>query len=391
MGGLRVVVRILTFFRLGVLARILTPFEFGLFAVATMALGLVETLTETGVNVFFIQKEGKLKDYVSSAFVVSVIRGALIAGVLLLLANPLSVFFTSPQSVRLINYIAAIAFLRGFINPSIVKFQENLEFGREFALRVTTALVDVGVSIWVSLLTRSAIGLVFGMGAGVLVEVVFSLVFIHPKPKLALDKVQVTHIIKRGKWVTVAGIFQYLFTNLDNLVVGKLLGLGALGLYQNAYKIASVPITEISDVFGKVSFPHFAQVADDKAKLKEEFGKFTLLLTVTSLVFASLIFFFARPIVLVLLGDNWLSIVPALKVLSVFGLVRSFEGAYPPLFLAIKKQELVTRITLISFVGLAVLIVPAVGLWGLVGAGWAVVGGSFLALPYILYVFHKQS
>ena len=99
MGGLRVVIRILTFFRLGVLARILTPFEFGLFAVATMALGLVETLTETGVNVFFIQKEGRVKDYINSAFVVSIIRGVIIAVILFLLAMPLAMTRSFPLSM----------------------------------------------------------------------------------------------------------------------------------------------------------------------------------------------------------------------------------------------------------------------------------------------------
>ena len=386
---MRIVIRILTFFRLGVLARILTPFEFGLFAVATMALGLVETLTETGVNVFFIQKEGELKDYVNSAFVVSIIRGVIIAVVLLLLAPPLAVFFNSPDSIRLINYIAVIAFLRGFINPAIVKFQESLEFGREFALRAATALVDVVVSIWVSLATHSALGLIAGMGAGALMEIIFSQIFINPKPKMSFDKLQVSHIVKRGKWVTVAGIFQYLFTNIDNLVVGKLLGLGSLGLYQNAYRVASVPITEISDVFGKVSFPHYARLTDNKPKLQEEFGKFTLLLTLISLVFAGVIFFFTRPVVLILLGTNWLEIVPTLKVLSVFGFVRSLQGAFPPLFLARKRQELVTYLTLISFLGLAILIVPFVDRWGLVGAGYAVVGSTILVVPYIIYAFFK--
>lgn len=389
MGGLRIVIRILTFFRLGVLARILTPFEFGLFAVATMALGLVETLTETGVNVFFIQKEGRVKDYINSAFVVSIIRGVIIAVILCLLAQPLAIFFNSPESTRLIYYIAVIALVRGFINPAIVKFQENLQFNREFALRVLTTLVDVGVSIGVSLATRSAIGLVAGMGAAALIEVLFSQMFINPKPKLAFDKPQVSHIIKRGKWVTLAGVFQYLFTNLDNLVVGKLLGLGALGLYQNAYKIASVPITEISDVFGKVSFAHYAQLTDNKLKLREEFGKFTLLLTLTSLVFAGVIFFFTKPTVLILLGANWLSIVPTLKILSLFGLVRSLQGAYPPLFLALRRQELVTYMTLMSFLGLAILIIPFVEAWGIVGAGYAVVSSTLLVWPYILYVFSK--
>src|SRR4030043_2096211 len=98
MGGLQGIIRLITFARLAVLARLLTPFEFGLFGIASLVLALLETMTDTGVNVFFIQKEGKLKDYLNTAWIVSILRGAIIALILFSSAPWVALFFKSSQA-----------------------------------------------------------------------------------------------------------------------------------------------------------------------------------------------------------------------------------------------------------------------------------------------------
>ena len=110
MGGLQGIIRLITFARLAVLARLLTPFEFGLFGIASLVLALLETLTDAGVNVFFIQKEGKLKDYLDTAWVVSIIRGIFIFLVLYLGSNAIAYFFHSTTSSNLIKLIKLVDF-----------------------------------------------------------------------------------------------------------------------------------------------------------------------------------------------------------------------------------------------------------------------------------------
>ena len=103
MGALRGLTRSLVYIKIAILARILSPNEFGIFGIASLALAFLEVFTETGINVFIIQGEGKLKDYINTAWIVSIARGFLLSVVLLLISNPISTFFASPESKSFYN------------------------------------------------------------------------------------------------------------------------------------------------------------------------------------------------------------------------------------------------------------------------------------------------
>jgi O-antigen/teichoic acid export membrane protein len=389
MGALRVAIRGLTIVRLAILARLLSPYEFGLFGIAILMLALLETVTEPGINVFLIQNEGELKDYVSSAWFVSIIRGIVISAVLLIFSGLISTFFNSPNALPLIRLMAVIPFLRGFINPSEVKFQKNLEFNKEFALRLSCFLADAAVSITLSILTGKAIALIWGMAAGVVMELIISHVFISPKPKLRFEKVKIRNVFNRGKWVTASSIMQYFFSNGDNITVGKLLSTSALGYYQMAYNVSMLPVTEISNIFYTVSFPVFTRFADDSKRLEKAFLKVSGLVAILVIPIGLVLFYFTTPLVSLVLGDKWLSIVPVLKILTFGGIVRAVTGIFPAVYLAIKKQEYATAAALVNFLGLITTIIPAVLKFGIIGAGYSVVFACLISVPLHIYYYIK--
>lgn len=166
-------------------------------------------------------------------------------------------------------------------------------------------------------------------------------------------------------------------------------GEGPLGIYDVAYTISSVPISEISDVVSKVTFPVFVKIGRDYKKVKEAFSK-TMLITGGLITLAGIfIFLFARLIVLIVLGPNWLAAVPVLKVLSIFGVVKGISrGAYA-LFLAVNKQEYVTAVTLLGIIGLFVPIIPLTLKYGLIGTSISVIIGSLVTVPLIIYYVAK--
>ena len=77
--------------------------------------------------------------------------------------------------------------------------------------------------------------------------------------------------MSRGKWLTAAGVFDYLFTHIDDLVVGKVLGTGVLGIYQQAYRVATLPTIETEQVFNKVTFPAYITVSGRQQGLSGHF------------------------------------------------------------------------------------------------------------------------
>ena len=389
MGGLRGSTRIIAFIKILILARILSPNEFGLFGIAMLFLSLLEIISETGVNIFLIQEGDDIDSFIDTAWIVSIVRGILIALVLFLLSPTISRFFNSPQSLNIMYLISLAPLIRGFINPSVVKFQKNLLFAKEFIYRFLIYFFDASVAISTAVITHSALSLVYGLLAGAVFEVIASHIFIKSRPKLRFNKNKLQLIVNRGKWVTFAGIFNYLFENIDDAVVGRILNTTYLGTYQMAYKVSSLPMTEISDVIQKVTFPVYAKIAGDRKRLKMAFIKSLLATTLIVLPIGVMLFFFSQEVVLILLGPKWLSVIPVVKVLSFFGVVRAITETTYPLFLSLKKQKYVSLITLFSIFGLVITIFPLVKNFDIVGAGMSSLIGTLFAIPITVYLLNK--
>ncbi len=381
---LRISTRILAFLKTIILARILLPSQFGAYGVALLVLGFLEVMTETGVNVLLIQ-EKETDKYISSAWIVSIIRGTIISLLIILFTPFITNFFNSPDSALLLYAISLVPFLRGFVNPAVVKFQKELQFNKEFWYKFSIFCVDAIIGIIITVITHHPIGIIIGFIAGVILEVILSLIVIKSTPVFALQREYVMKLIHRGKWITASGIFNYLFHNADNIVVGKILGTTPLGIYQMAYSFAILPITEISDVFSRVTFPVYAKIAGDKERLLKAFIKTTLVIASLSLPFGVLLYFFSEEIVSIVLGEKWLAAAPILPILGIFAVVRAISGSSSALFLAVGKQEYVTVVTLVSILGLIIPIIPFVIRFGLLGAAISALIGTIIAVPFFIY------
>jgi O-antigen/teichoic acid export membrane protein len=388
-GLLRGVVRVLTLAKTVILARILTPFQFGVFGIASLILGLLEMLTETGVNVVLVQERKNIDKYINTAWVVSICRGILIFALIILFTPFITGFFDNTDAANILYLTSLIPLIRGFINPSIVKYQKNLEFNREFKFRSILIFLDVVVSVTIGFIYKTELALVAGMIFAAVAEVVMSFVLIKPKPSFEFDKSKLIEVINRGKWITGAKIFDYLFSHGDDIVVGKLLGSVSLGLYQQAYKISSLPIVEVAEVFQRVTFPYYSKYAVQKDKLLKTYLKTLRSTLLLILPFGILIYLFPEVIITTVLGPSWIQAAGALKILAIFGVVKTLVNSVFPLLLGIGRQDLVTYLTLIGVAGLSITIYPLIGKYGIEGAGLATIIGSLLMLPPAIYWLKK--
>ena len=259
MTALRGTTRALAVLKIAILARILSPSQFGVYGIALLTLGFLEVLTETGINIFLIQEKEDTQTYLDSAWVVSIIRGILISLVILASIPAIVFFFHTPQVKTLLYLVAGVAFVRGFINPMEVTFQKTLQFRKEFLFQGFLYIVDASAAVAVAFATRSEIALVVSMLTSATVEAVLSFIIFKDRPRLSFEKEKFLKVVNRGKWVTGAGIFQYIFQNIDNVVVGKFLGTAPLGFYQQAYSISTLPVTEVGLIFNKVTFPVYVK------------------------------------------------------------------------------------------------------------------------------------
>lgn len=383
-GSFRIASRAITFIRIAILARLFTPAQFGLFGIVTLVLAFIEIITETGINVFLIQQE-KIDNYVNTAWIVSILRGILISLAMIISSPFVASFFHQPQAQYLIILASIIPLIRGFINPSEILFQKDLLFHKEFFFRTTLFFIESLFAVIFAYYTHSVAGLIWATIISAACEVVGSFIFIKPLPQFVFDRTQFKNILHNGKWVTAAGIFDYLFQNGDNIMVGRMLGMTPLGYYDNAYKISILPISEVADVVAKVTFPVYAKIRDDKERLKRALIRTVAAVSLLTIPFGVAFILVPRLFILIILGPQWLPAAGVLQALAVFGVLRSILGTPSALFYAMGKQNYVTITTFISFVILAVTIVPFVHWFGLLGAGYSAITATILSLPAVLY------
>lgn len=384
-GLLHLVIKGITLIRVIILARLLSPTQFGTYGVATLAFAFIEIFTETGINVFLIQVKEDINKYLDTAWIVSIARGVFIFFIVIIASSFISNFFNSPDSYLLLLMISIVPLLRGFINPAVILFQKELTFEKEFWYRFSIFAVDSLVSLGFVFITRQPSGLIFGLIAGVVVEVLLSFLLARPLPKFIFKIESVKDVLHKGKWLTVSGIFNYIFQNGDNVVVGRILGVTPLGLYQMGYRLATIPIGESVDIISQVTFPVYSKISSDFFRLKRAFLRTSFMMFLLGLPICFLLFFFAQNLVIIILGSNWLSVVPVVRVLAVFGLVQLIAVPQTTLYNAVGKQRYGTVISFVRTFVLCATIIPLVLKFGIIGAGISAVIGSLISLPFNIY------
>jgi O-antigen/teichoic acid export membrane protein len=269
--ALRTAQQVLTFVRLIILARILAPTDFGLMGIAAVTMAALDVFSETGFQAALVQKKGDIRRYLDTVWTVSVARGLTLFAIIYISAPYVAAFFMAPKAEAIIRVISLSPLLSAFTNIGIVYFQKDLEFDRQFRYQLAGTTSDFAVSIGLALMTHSVWALVFGLLAGNIARLIASYV-LHPyRPKLNLDMKAASELFGFGKWVLGSGVLIFLITQGDNIVVGRLLGVAALGLYQMAYLISNAPATEITQVISQVTFPAYSKIQDNLVRLRQAY------------------------------------------------------------------------------------------------------------------------
>lgn len=381
----RVITRAISFGKTIVLARFINPSQFGVFGIVMLVLSFVEVITETGVNVFLIQEKHNVDKYINSAWVVSILRGTIIAAVMIISSPFVADFFNSPEAQQLIVIASIIPFLRGFINPSVVKFQKELKFLQEAYYRVSLLVVEIVATIILLFIYPQTISLILGIIVGVVCELILSFIIVNPRPRLEFNKEYLKLIINNGKWITGTVILNYGYERGDNILVGRMLSSYSLGIYDMAYRIAMVPLTEIGDMMTRVVFPVYVLISDSYERFKRAFFRTLIVTCLLVIPIGAVFFFFTEAIVLLVLGEKWIEVVPVLQVLSLLGVIKAIMNCALSMLLSVKMQKQITLITLIGVTGMFSTIVPLIMKYGILGAAYAATFGYLITTPFVIY------
>jgi PST family polysaccharide transporter/lipopolysaccharide exporter len=373
--------------KLVVLANVLSQAAFGIVGLALLFLVALRRFSNLGLDEALVQHSDRdINAYLDTAFAVRVVRGVLLAGLVYAAAPLFAGVFAGADQRSLVTAVVRAVWLvplfRGLQNPGIVYLRKELAFHREFGYRVGAVVVDVAVAVAVASTLGTVWALVYGTVAGAATRLVLSFVVHDYRPGLGFDVDRAREMVDFGKWVTGSGITAFLTTEGDDAFVGWFLGLGALGLYQTAYRFSNAPATEITHVVSSVVFPAYSKLQDDTAALRTAYFrtvKVTSFLAFPAAVGIAVVApTFVEAFVRNEQGWDLALLGTAMQLLAVWGLLRAVGATTGPLFRAVGRPDYETKIQLVKLVLVAVTIYPLTAAFGVLGTGAAVLGTSLL-------------
>lgn len=383
--SLRITNRGLGFVRTIILARLLVPEDFGLLGIAMLAISTLDAFSQTGFQSALIQRKGNIRAYLDVAWTVLSVRGVVLFLMLFAAAPLVARFFNSPQATAVIMVIAVNMLLTGFGNIGVVFFQKELEFNKQFSYELSATLVDLAVSISLAFILRNVWALVWGGLAKNCTRFLLSYA-LHPyRPRIRFEREKFQDLFGFGIWISGSTILIFLITQGDDIFVGKVIGIAALGLYQMAYLVSNLPVTEITDVISRVTFPAYSKLQDDLARLREVYLRVLQVTAYISIPFAAGIFVLSAEFTRIFLGQKWIPMVPAIQVLALAGLVSSITATTRPVFHGVGKPKIDTVWHVVRLILLGAVLYPLSMSWGITGAAIAVlVSTSFSAVGFNL-------
>jgi PST family polysaccharide transporter/lipopolysaccharide exporter len=232
----------------------------------------------------------------------------------------------------------------------------------------------VALAFWL----RSVWALVFGQIATSLLRVGLSYVIVPGRPQFAFDRKVAGELFRYGRFITGLTIVVFTITEIDNLVVGKLLGFEWLGLYTMAYALANIPATHISKVAAAVIFPAYSSLQGNYQKMRVAF--LTVLRFVGGIAIPAAVGLavLAPQIVPIVYGQKWTPMITALQILALFGGARAIGVVGGSMYNAIGKPNVSFYLSGANLLAILVFIVPATQRYGIEGSAFAV------AIPQIV-------
>jgi PST family polysaccharide transporter len=307
-----------------VLARLVSPSDFGVVSAAMVVIGFSTIFAQLGLGPALVQRPELEPRHVRSAFAASVYFGFLLGGVLWVAAPLVSEFFRMTSLEPVLRALAWSFPLRGLGVVSQSLMQRELQFrwlaARDLASNalgfgvVGPVLAWYGFGVW---------ALVAAQLAYVGINTVMLLIGRRPLVGLWPERRAFNDLVYFGGGFTLARMANFLALQGDNLVVGRWLGPLALGIYGRAYQLMAAPASAIGEVLDIVLFPAMASVQDEARRLALAYRKGVSFIALVVLPASVLIFGLAPEIVTVLLGPKWTDVVLPLQILTIGMLFRT--------------------------------------------------------------------
>jgi PST family polysaccharide transporter len=368
-----------------ILARLLTPEDFGVVGVAMIAIGFAQIFQDFGLGKTLIQREERIEESANIVFWSNLAFGLVIYLVLFLVAPQISVFFHDSRVSNVLRILCIQIILTSLTTVHFSLLQREFEFKRIFAVRLFPSITPVIVSLPLALMGQGVWALVWGTLAGSLVQVVLVWRMSQWRPSLTLNLELAKEIYGFGIWVFSEMLLGWLIVWGDSIVLGHFLGVDELGVYRVGFTFIAFIFSLAFSPIIPIAYSAFSRLQTNKEDLRLSFLKMVRLIALISLPLGVALASLAEPVSILIFGHKWMGVE---IVIAIIGLKLGMDylvSINPEIYRATGRPEANTKLLLVNiayYIPVYILAAPH-GLFAFCLARFAVAAISLVIHFYI--------
>lgn len=381
---------IISIVQLSILTHYLSPSDYGLMAIVMVVIGFSRLFLDMGISNSIIHNQNISQEQLSSLYWLNIFSGILLFFIVSGVSFLISSFYKEPELVKLVIILSTTFIIFSFGNQYKVLLQKELQFNLLAKIEIVALVTSFIVAVLSAINGYGVYALVF---ANLTVAIISSGLYLYYGMKnhhiLLIYKYQeIKKFINFGLFQMGENTLNYFYSQFDVILIGRLFGIESLGIYSVAKTLAMKPAQIINPIITRVTFPIMAKLQDDPLKLKYIYLKTISSLSTVNFPIYIAIIILAEPIVALLFGNEWIESIVILRLLSIYGAIRSIGNPIGSLQLAKGRADLgfYWHLALFLFLPLCVYIGSN---WDLVGISFSLIILMTASLPFMWYFMVK--
>ncbi|MFE6735660.1 lipopolysaccharide biosynthesis protein [Microbacterium sp. NPDC057650] len=369
-----------------VIARILTPEQFGVYAVALTVQGILMTVADLGLSADVIRSD-EPERIAPTIATLGLVSGATLTVITMVSSSALAGVMGSPEAGPAIAVLSLTLVLGGAGVVPFAFLTRRFQQRELFLVNLVDFTVSTVVTLSLISLGMGVMGLAIGRVVAQTVSLVMQFALARVRPRYSIDRSVLRPVLAFGLPIAAANLLSWGVLNVDNIVLVRIAGATALGFYVLAFNISSWPMTALGQVARAVTLPYFSRTEDKAGSL----ALMTALAWAGALPAGAVLAVLAAPLIEVVYGPKWLPAAPVLAALGVYGAVRVVFDVFAGFLYSQGRSRPVLWIQVIWLVALIAGMIAGTTAYGLVGAGWVhVLVAILIVLPAYLIALRRS-
>lgn len=370
-----------------VLARLLTPSEFGVFAIGLTVQAILLTLADLGLSAYLVRGDDA-DAHAPAVATLSLTSGILLAMLMSASSPAVARALNEPNASGVIAVLSCSLIVSGAGIVPFAKLQRNFEQRKLFACTALDFVTYTTVTVTLVLVGVGPIALALGRVLGQTLDTSLQFVLARVRPRFGFDRAVMKAALAYGLPLAGANFLSWALLNIDNVVVARVAGATSLGLYVLAFNVSNWPMNAIGQAVRSVSLAGFSQTAeaDQEASLLRAIALTWSAALPVGVLLAAL----SHPLIAILYGTRWNASAAVLAALGIFGGLRVLFDLIATYLMAKGAARPVLYVQILWFFALIPPMITATQSVGIKGAGWShLFVGALIILPAYLWALSR--